>query len=426
MNEAMIIGFSLAVGLALGAWIGFFVRRKEEVRLRDATAISEGRRIEAETRLQETLKNLEDQKKLLTAAKDDLANAFKALASDALQGNNQAFLDLAKESLAKTQLEAKGDLAQRQQAIEGLVKPLGDSLKRYEEQIAQMERARQAAYGGLDEHVKILAQTNERLQRETGNLVTALRAPQVRGQWGEITLRRVAELSGMVERCDFFEQETIEGEAGRLRPDMIVQLPANRQIVVDAKAVLSAYLEAVESPDEALRQDKLKQHAAQVRSRLEQLSAKAYWSQFAQAPEFVVLFLPGEQFLGAALDQDRTLIEDGFGKRVVVATPTTLIALLRSVAYGWRQAQVEENAKEISALGKDLFERMVVLIEHLNDVGAALNKSVLSFNKTVGSLEARVLPAARKFKELGIGSEKDVPKLDAIEQAPRPAPPVPD
>jgi len=287
-----------------------------------------------------------------------------------------------------------------------------------------MERARQSAYGGLDQHLKTLAQAHERLQQETGNLVKALRSPQVRGQWGEITLKRVVELAGMVEHCDFREQETVQGETGRLRPDMIIQLPAGRQIVVDAKTVLAAYLEAVEAQDDEVRRERLRQHATQVRARMDQLSAKAYWSQFAQAPEFVVLFLPGEQFLGAALEYDRTLIEEGFAKKVVIATPTTLIALLRAVAYGWRQEQLAENAQAISALGKDLFERMAVLAEYLSDVGASLNKSVTAYNKAVGSLEARVLPSARRFKDLGIGSEKDIPKLESLEQAPRPVPEV--
>jgi len=379
-------------GLAVGAWLGFLLAKKGEAHLRDTIA----------------------------------ADAFKALADEALKGNNQKFLDLAKTAFATVQAEAKGDLAQRQQAIEGLLKPLNDALKRYEDHIAEMEKSRQSAYGGLDAHLKSLAQAHERLQRETGNLVKALRAPQVRGQWGEITLKRVAELAGMVEHCDFIEQETATGEDGRLRPDMIVQLPAGREIVVDAKAVLSAYLEAVEAQDDAVRQERLRQHATQVRGRMEQLSAKAYWSQFPQAPEFVVLFLPGEQFLGAALEYDRTLIEDGFEKRVVIATPTTLIALLRAVAYGWRQEQLAENAQAISSLGKDLFERMAILAEHLEDVGSALTKGVTAYNKAVGSLEARVLPAARKFKDLGIGSDKEVPRLEAVEQAPRPMPEVDD
>ncbi len=389
MADALVIVLALVAGLAVGAWLGYLLAKREEAK-----------------------------------AKDQLADTFKALATDALRGNSETFIGQATQAFKTVKTEAEGDLAQRQQAIEGLIKPLNEALQRYETQIASMERARQSAYGGLDQHLKTLAQAHERLQQETGNLVKALRSPQVRGQWGEITLKRVAELAGMVEHCDFREQETVQGETGRLRPDMIIQLPAGRQIVVDAKTVLAAYLEAVEAQDDEVRRERLRQHATQVRARMDQLSAKAYWSQFAQAPEFVVLFLPGEQFLGAALEYDRTLIEEGFAKKVVIATPTTLIALLRAVAYGWRQEQLAENAQAISALGKDLFERMAVLAEYLSDVGASLNKSVTAYNKAVGSLEARVLPSARRFKDLGIGSEKDIPKLESLEQAPRPVPEV--
>src|SRR5437588_3364929 len=390
-TDAMIIVLAGIAGLTVGAWLGYLLAKREEAK-----------------------------------AKDQLADTFKALATDALRGNNETFIGQATQAFKTVKTEAEGNLAQRQQAIEGLIKPLNEALQRYETQIANMERARQSAYGGLDQHLKTLAQAHERLQQETGNLVKALRAPQVRGQWGEITLKRVAELAGMVEHCDFIEQETVEGEAGRLRPAMSVQLPAGRQIVVDAKAVLAAYLEAVEAQDDGVRQERLRQHAAQVRARMDQLSAKAYWNQFQQAPEFVVLFLPGEQFLGAALEYDGTVFEDGFEKRVVIATPTTLIALLRAVAYGWRQEQLAENAQAISALGKDLFERMAVLAEHLGDVGSALSKGVIAYNKAVGSMEARVLPSARKFKDLGVGSDKDIPKLEALEQAPRPVPEVND
>jgi DNA recombination protein RmuC len=403
---------------------GYEATKREVAQLQEAVASSEARRIEAETRLGEALKSVEEQRALLTAARQDLADTFKALADDALKGNVQGFLELAKGALASVQAEAKGELAQRQQAIEALVKPLNESLRRYEEQIGRMEKDRQAAYAGLVEHLRSLSQTQERLQRETGNLVTALRAPQVRGRWGEITLKRVAELAGMVEHCDFVEQESVESEEGRLRPDMIIRLPGGRSIAVDAKAVLSAYLEAVEAQDDAMRQEKLRQHAAQVRERLDKLSTKTYWDRMDQTPEFVVLFLPGEQFLGAALEQDRALLEDGFARRVVIATPTTLIAVLKAVAYGWRQEQLAENAQAISALGKELFERMAVLAGHIEDVGEALSAGVKAYNKAVGSLEARVLPSARKFKDLGVGSDKDVPKLEAIEQSPRPAPEV--
>ncbi len=398
--------------------------RAQLARLREDLAAAQRAHAVADTRCEETLKSLEEQKALLAQARQDLAETFRALSGEALKTNNEAFLNLAKTSFETLHAEAKGELARRQQAIDELVKPLHESLKRYEEQIHHLERSRQSAYGGLDQHLKLLAESHQRLQQETGNLVKALSAPTVRGRWGEITLKRVAELAGMVAHCDFVEQESVEAEGGRLRPDMIVQLPGGRQIVVDAKAVLSSYLEALSAPDETLRRERLRQHASQVRSRMEELSAKAYWNQFPQTPEFVVLFLPGEQFLGAALEQDPTLIEDGFARSVIIATPTTLIALLRAVAYGWRQEQLSEHAQQAGRLGKDLYERMAVLAEHLDDVGQALAKGVQAYNKAVGSIETRILPAARKFKELGIASDKDLPQLEPIDWVPRPAPPT--
>lgn len=375
----------------------------------------------AETQSVETAKHAEEQKALLAQARQDLAGAFQALSGEALKQNNEAFLNLAKTSFQTLHAEAKGDLAQRQQAIDELVKPLTESLHRYDEQIHHLEQSRQLAYGGLDQHLKSLAETQQRLQQETQNLVSALRAPSVRGRWGEITLKRVAELAGMVAHCDFIEQESVTSDDGRLRPDMVVQLPGGRQVIVDAKTVLAGYLEAHEATDDEHRLEGLRRHAAQVRSRMNELSLKAYWSQFDQAPEFVVLFLPGEQFLGAALEQDSKLIEDGFAQGVVLATPTTLMALLRAVAYGWRQEQLTAHAEEAGRLGKDLYERMAVLTEHLNDVGQALGKSVLAYNKAVGSLETRILPAARRFKELGVSSDKDIPSLGPVEVVSRKA-----
>jgi DNA recombination protein RmuC len=388
-------------------------------RLREALGESQQARVAAETRREEALKRVEEQQAILAQARLELVETFQALSGTALQQNNEAFLNLAKASFQTIQAEAKGEWGRRQQAIDDLVKPLHDTLVRYADQLRQLEQSRQTAYGGLDQHLRLLAESQQRLQQETGNLVNALRAPTVRGRWGEMTLRRVAELAGMVPRCDFFEQETVASEEGRARPDMVVRLPGGRQIVVDAKAVLNAYLEAHEAQDDAQRAERLKRHAAQVRARLEELSLKAYWTQFDLAPEFVVLFLPGEQFLGAALEQDPTLIEDGFGRGVVVATPTTLMALLRAVAYGWRQERLNEHVQEAGRLGKDLYERMALLAQHVNEIGAALGKSVAAYNRAVGSLESRVWPAARKFKDLGIATDKDVPMIEPVEQDPR-------
>ncbi len=395
--------------------------REELDRLRSDLAEATRLRAVAETQAAETVKHVEEQKLLLAQARHELAESFQALSGEALKQNNDAFLSLAKTTFQTLQAEAKGDLAQRQQAIDNLVKPLSESLHRYDEQLRQLEQSRQAAYGGLDQHLKLLAETQQRLQQETGNLVNALKAPAVRGRWGEITLKRVAELAGMVAHCDFLEQESVMSDDGRLRPDMVVQLPGGRQIIVDAKTVLSGYLDAHEAPDDAHRVEGLRRHAAQVRMRINELSVKAYWNQFEQAPEFVVLFLPGEQFLGAALDQDPRLIEEGFAQGVVLATPTTLMALLRAVAYGWRQERLAAHAEEAGRLGKDLYERMAILAEHVNEVGQSLGKSVLAYNKAVGSLETRILPAARRFKELGVSSEKDIASLEPVEVVARKA-----
>jgi DNA recombination protein RmuC len=378
--------------------------------LRNDLAEAVRARAVAETQTADTVKHVEEQKLLLAQARQDLAAAFQALSGEALKQNNEAFLSLAKTTFHTLHAEAKGDLAQRQQAIDELVKPLSESLHRYDEQLRQLEQSRQAAYGGLDQHLKLLAETQQRLQQETVNLVNALS-----------TLKRVAELAGMAAHCDFFEQESVMSEDGRLRPDMVVQLPGGRQIIVDAKTVLSGYLDAHEAGDEERRMEALRRHAAQVRTRINDLSLKAYWSQFDQAPEFVVLFLPGEQFLGAALEQDPRLIEEGFAQGVVLATPTTLMALLRAVAYGWRQERLAEHAEEAGRLGKDLYERMANLAEHVNDVGQSLGKSVVAYNKAVGSLETRILPAARRFKDLGVASEKEIASLEPVEVVARKA-----
>lgn len=393
--------------------------RHEMSLVRRELAEAQQARIAAETRIDDATKQLADQKALLDHARQELIGSFQALSGEALKQNNEAFLKLAAVSFEALHVKAEGDLAQRQQAIDGLVRPLYESLQRYDEQMRLLEQSRQSAYGGLDQHLKSLAESHQRLQQETGNLVKALRAPTVRGQWGEITLKRVAELAGMVDHCDFVEQHSVIGDEGRVRPDMVVRLPGGRQIIVDAKTVLAAYLDAHEAQSDAERAEALRRHAEQVRSRMDELSLKAYWTQFDRAPEFVVLFLPGEQFLGAALDQDPRLIEEGFARGVVLATPATLIALLRAVAYGWRQEQLTAHAQEAGRLGKDLYERMAVFAEHLNDVGQALGKSVSAYNRAAGSLETRILPAARRFKELGVSSDKDIPLLEPAELVPR-------
>jgi DNA recombination protein RmuC len=390
--------------------------------LEDRNKLLESRaRLESALELERKTSN--EKIELLTNANDraaeDLRNAFKALAADALQSNSTSFLQIAQETLKRFQSKAEGDLDARQKAVADLVAPVRESLNKVDAQIQQMEVARGEAYGDLKSQVQSLITTQKELQSETGNLVRALRTPNVRGRWGEIQLRRVVEIAGMLAYCDFSEQETIVGESGRLRPDLIVKLPGGKHVVVDAKTPLQAFLDAFETTDEEARRACLATHARQVRDHINTLSGKKYWEQFDSTPEFVVMFLPGETFFSAALEQDTGLIEHGVLNKVIPASPTTLIALLKAINYGWNQEKLARNAQEISALGKELHERLRKLAVHITGIGTNLDRAVDAYNQAVGSLESRVLVSARKFAELGTSVAEDIPDLAPIEKTAR-------
>lgn len=376
-------------------------------------------KVEALTRLESAQKSFDEQRALIDVMKKEMTDTFNALSSAALKSSSEDFLRLASEHLGKVVSDTKGKLGEHQAAMDGMIKPLHETLRRYEEQIRSIEESRHKAYGSLEEQLRTLASTHENLQRETSNLVSALRKPQVRGRWGEMQLRRVAELSGMSMHCDFTEQQSVDTEKGRIRPDMVVHLPMGREIVVDSKVSLEAYLDAAAATTEEERKARMEKHSQQVRAHMLKLASKDYWGQFRLSPEFVVLFIPGESFLSSALESDNSLIEDGIEKKVIIATPTTFIALLRAIAYGWRQEQLTKNAQEISELGKQLYERMGVLVQHFENVGAGLEKAIGAYNRAVGSIETRVLPSARKFRELGATGADEISVLQQIDQNPR-------
>ena len=384
-------------------------------------------RIEEEQKLRAAAKadadaqraNLIEQRRLLDEAEVKLREAFRSLAGEALKDSSDQFMELAKARFDSLQKEAEGDLENRKRAIQSMVNPLETALKDLRTEVSRVESARQEAYGSLRSEVQLLATTNKELREETGSLVNSLKQPQVKGKWGELTLRRVVELAGMSPHCDFMEQQSVDTEEGRLRPDLIVHLPGGTQIVVDVKVPLHAFFKAVSAQSDAEYREAMLQHAALVREHIKGLSGKEYWKQFEPTPEFVVLFVPGESFFSAALEQDRTLIEDAIEKRVVLASPTTLIALLRAVAYGWKQQLVAENAERIKDLGKELYDRVVTFAGHLTDIAKGLERANKAYNNAVASFDSRLIPSARKFREMGVGSA-DVPQADPIETFPRP------
>jgi DNA recombination protein RmuC len=395
--------------LAAGWFLGLWRSQRRLAELRDTNT-------ELRTTLELERRNAEQQRNLHEQARTQLTDTFSALSGQALKHNSEEFLKLARENLKQFQVQAEGGLQAREKSIEQLVKPIREALQKTEAQIREIEKERKEAYGSLHRHLETMARAQESLQGETRNLVQALRRPEVRGQWGEMTLRRVVELAGMVEHCDFYEQEHVSTEEGALRPDMVVRMPDGREIVVDVKTPLDAYLSALEATDDENRGRELDRHARKVRERVNELSKKAYWHQFKSAPDFVVLFIPGEQFLSAALERDRNLLEDALRQKIILATPTSFVALLRAVAYGWRQEALAENADRIRELGEELYKRLATFTEHLSRLGKSIGSSVEQYNKAVGSLERQVLPSARRMDEMGISAKKELEPLDPLEK----------
>ena len=370
-------------------------------------------------RLTELTTTLELERKAAQEKLAGLEQTFATLSRQALKDSNETFLQLAQESLKQFHVQAKGDLEQKEKAVENLVRPVREALEKTELQIRLMEKERKEAYGSLSKHLESMTQSQQLLQGETRNLVQALRRPEVRGQWGELTLKRLAELAGMVEHCDFYQQENTNTDEGRMRPDMIVRMPGGREIVVDVKTPLDAYLSAVEASDDETRRKHLEHHARKVRERVRELSNKSYWTQFKNAPDFVILFIPGDQFLSAALDLDRDLLEDALKQKVILTTPTSFVALLRAVAYGWRQESLTANAERIRDVGEELYGRLATFSEHLVKLGRSLGSAVTDYNKAIGSFEAKVLPGARKFPEMGVNTGKLLEAPEQVDKAVR-------
>ncbi len=409
MSAALVTGAALALGALLGFLLGQLRALKRSGTLRAELEAARAQ-LEAERRAQS------ERSGALAQAEQRLRESFDSLAAQALKNNNELFLAVARETLGREQALSQSGMKERETAIAQLIQPLRSALEKTEQQVQSLERERREAYTALRTQIETLASGQSQLQRETRNLVTALRRPEVRGRWGEVTLRRLVELAGLTEHCDFTEQAHIEGPDGALRPDMVVHMPESRDLVIDVKTPLDAYLEALEAASDEARQGALRRHAQQLEARIRQLASKAYWAQFEHSPQFAVLFLPGDQFLAAALAERPDLIEAALRQNIIIATPSTLMALLKTVAYGWRQSAMADNAALIRGLGQELHRRLGSFISHLQRMGQRLDAAVDAYNAAVGSLERQVLPQARRFSELGVPAEAPLAELEPLEQ----------
>ncbi len=409
--DATTQGIVLAGGL--GVLIGYLIARLRAQREIQQLNVELAR---LETEQESDAEHFEEQLKLLHEARNSMTRHFAVLSHKALKQNNSLFLQLANQNLKLQQHRAQSELDRKQQAVDALISPIKEALQRTEQQIRQIEKERERAFGELSAQVRKLAESETQLQAETQNLIQALKRPDVRGRWGEMTLKRLVELAGMVEYADFDEQVSSDNAEQRLRPDMVIRMPDQRELIVDAKTPLSAYLEAIDANDDQQRKTALQRHAKNLRDRMKELAAKRYWAQFDKSPDFVILFIPGDQFLSAALEQDPALLEDSLRNNIVLTTPASLIAMLRAVAFGWRQAKFSQNAEEIRLLGEALYQRISTLTEHFSRLGQSLNNSVENYNKAIGSLEKQLIPSARKMHELGIAAKKNPAPLDPIDK----------